>query len=237
MVLPLLKSQVPTVALRGKSMETNPRNETRRILIGDICDMEWEMFDKVQNRGGRACCQNDAAFFRRMRACQFETWNNEMLQSYRFDLREARKEGRNLLMEKYAFMMESTNPEEFLVMKDSLPRISREKAVLIRDIVSIQVEWEREVDRVYPHVRAGGRPLTSDRDGSEVTSFETYLTGELKTYSEETLRHYAEYVHRLKDAGLNLARFTAERTALAYGYASLEEAEQKIRMHDERFVR
>lgn len=218
-------------------MEASPRNDTRKNLIREICDLEWEMFDKVHNEGGRASCQNDAGFFRKMRLCQFETWNNEMLQSYRNDLLSARKEGRNLLMEKYAFMMESTCPGEFQALKASLPVISEEKAALIQEIVNVQVEWEREVDRMYPHVRAGGRPLTSDQDTMEITSFETYLRGELKTYSMETLHRYAEYVQKLKNSGLNLARFTAERTAIAYGYASLEEAERKTRMTYERLVR
>ena len=123
-----------------------------------------------------------------------------MLLSYSSDLMNARDEGRNLPMEKYAFMMEHTCPAEFAELKDSLPKIDEEKAALIREIVAAQVEWERDVDRQYPYVRGGGRPLTSDKDTPMTTSFETYLTGELKTYSTNTLLLYVEYVHKLKEA-------------------------------------
>lgn len=218
-------------------MEASPRNGTRKHLIQDLCEREWEMFNKVSNQGGRAGCQNDPAFFRKMRACQFETWNNDMLQSYRNDLVEARREGRNLLTEKYAFMMESTCPEAFDALRSALPVVTEEKAALIREIVSVQMAWEEEVDRLYPNVRAGGRPLGRECDSADVTSFETYLTGELKTYSTPTLYRYAEYIRKLKASGLNLARFTAERIVLAYGYSSLEEAERKLRMRHERFAR
>lgn len=220
-----------------KSMENDSKHEARKKLIDDICNMEWEMFDKVQNKGGRASCQNDEAFFKKMRECQFGDWNDEMLLSYCSDLMNAKQAGRNLPMEKYAFMMEHTCPAEFAELKDSLPTIDEEKAALIREIVAAQVEWEREVDQQYPYVRAGGRPLTSDKDTPMTTSFETYLTGELKTYSTNTLLLYVEYVHKLKEAGVNLALLAAERTVRVYGYASLDDAEQKTRMKVERMAR
>ena len=46
-------------------MENDSKHEARKKLIDDICNMEWEMFDKVQNKGGRASCQNDEAFLQK----------------------------------------------------------------------------------------------------------------------------------------------------------------------------
>lgn len=57
------------------------------------------------------------------------------------------------------------------------------------------------------------------------TSFETYLRGELKTYSLPTLRLLRAFTEELDAAGGNLAILTMEATAKAYGYVSLAEAE------------
>ena len=82
------------------------------------------MMDKVQNCGGRAHCQDDWETFRLMRTSQMRAWNQPMLDSYLDDLRSAQTEGRNLLCEKYAYMMERTNPAEYaaqMCIRDRLP--------------------------------------------------------------------------------------------------------------------
>lgn len=208
----------------------------RSALIDELCNREWVMFSAVNNRGGKASCQNDEGFFKKMRACQFEGWSDEMLASYKQDLINAEGCGRNLPMEKYAWMMESTHPSEFMEIRASLPVISAERLALIRELVEIQVAWEAEVDAAYPFMRAGGRPLRSSQDTPWATSFETYMDGELKTYSLDTLRQYREHVRRLSDEGGNLAFIVAEHTAKAYGFASLEAAEESARRRAERRV-
>ena len=201
--------------------------DAKKDVIRELCELEWTMFDRVQNEGGRASCQNDPAFFKKMRACQFESWSEPLLESYKRGVEEAARQGRNPLAEKYAFMMERTHPRDFENIRESLPPVSEEARSLIAAISKIQLDWEREVDSAYPHMRAGGRPLTSDGDTPWQTSFETYLDGELKTYSLETLRLYADYGEKCRAEGRNLAKEVAEHTARAYGYASLEDAERK----------
>ena len=198
-------------------------------LINEICDLEWTMFDKVNNAGGRASCQQHPDFFRKMRKCQFVNWNEELLESYFEDLKSAEASGRNLLTEKYAWMMSWTHPEEFERIRSLLPVISEEKRDLVSSIVSAQVAWEEQVDRAYPYMRSGGRRLRQDRVKDRSTSFETYLAGELMTYSEETLRRYASWVQTLLEQGLNMALMVAESTALAYGYKNLDDAEKSAR--------
>ena len=200
--------------------------DVRNTLIRQLCDLEWTMFDRVKNEGGRASCQNDAGFFKKMRACQIESWSDPLLESYRGDLERAEREGRNLLEEKYAFMMEKTHPDAFAELRDRLPVVSDEARGLIADIAAIQIAWEHEVDLAYPRMRSGGRPLTSDQDTPWQTSFETYLEGELKTYSPATLRAYRDHLQKCKAEGRNLAREVAEHISAAYGYASLEDAER-----------
>ena len=60
------------------------------------------------------------------------------------------------------------------------------------------------------------------------TSFETYLRGELKTYSERTLMLYLDFLHGLQERGENLTYRIMTSTVQAYGYASLKDAEEKL---------
>ena len=131
-----------------------------RELIENIVDREWSMFDRVRNEGGRASCQNDPATFRIMRTSQFMTWPEDLLRSYLADLETADRVGRNLLTEKYAFMMESTSPFEFRRIRHMLPVPDQDSLAWIREIVNTHVNWERRTDQAYPRVRSKGRPLT-----------------------------------------------------------------------------
>ncbi len=196
-------------------------------LIERLVDKEWKMFDQVRNEGGRASCQNDPVTFRIMRSSQFMTWPEDLLQSYLADLEAAERAGRNLLTEKYAFMMESTAPLEFRRICHLLPVLDKDSLESIQEIVSIHVNWERRTDLAYPHVRSKGRPLTSDEDRPDVTSFETYLTGELKTWSRSTLTRYLAFTRDCLRQGRNLAEETGDNMARAYGYASMRDAEEK----------
>lgn len=201
----------------------------RAQLIDDLCDLEWKMFVQVNNTGGKASCQNDEQFFKKMRMCQYDVWSNDMLVSYMADLLNADASGRNLPMEKYAWMMESTHPAEFEGIRASLPPVPQENLAIIAEIVAAQVEWEAEVDKAYPYMRAGGRPLRKSQDSEWVTSFETYMEGELKTFSTATLQAYKEHVQAMQKEGLNFALIVAENTAKAYGFESLAAADDHAR--------
>ena len=107
----------------------------RPELIESVCKYEWDMFSAVNNNGGKASCQNDEAFFKKMRVCQFAGWSDDMLASYLVDLVEAAAIERNLPMEKYAWMMERTHPAEFEQIRPSLPELSAEQLQLIGQLV------------------------------------------------------------------------------------------------------
>ena len=128
-----------------------------------------------------------------MRSSQLKTWSEDVLQSYLHDLTTAAYMGRNLLTEKYAYMMEDTHPEEYMQIRHVLPEVAPEVRVKIDEIVDINVDWQKEGDEKYPNLRAKGRPLTSKEDTPYQTSFETYLRGELKTYSPETIQRLHAY--------------------------------------------
>lgn len=83
------------------------------------------MFSHVSNVGGPASCQMRPDTFKIMRKSQAATWSDELLASYLEDLKAATREGRNIMTEKYARMMESTFPEEYRKLA-AIPSVRRQ---------------------------------------------------------------------------------------------------------------
>lgn len=193
-----------------------------------IVELEWKEFDKVQNEGGRADCQDDWDTFMVMRKSQYLTWTEEMLDEYLWYFNECMKEGRNLITEKYGRMMESTVPWEYENIKDKLPALSKERKAVMEVVIRIQVGWMEEFAGEFPRMAGNARSIHTSEDRVFNTSYETYLRGELGTYSEELMGMYGRFVADLAKAGKNLARMTMENTAKLYGYASLEAAEKSL---------
>lgn len=216
---PFLEIYVKEIAEGMSSME----------LVEKIVTLEWEQFDKVQNKGGRASCQDDWGTFSIMRKSQYLTWPEELLKSYYGDLLNAQEQGWNLITEKYARMMKSTAPEEYELLKKDLPVRSPERELIAEEIIKIQVAWMEEFAKEYPEMAINARSIHTYEDNAFNTSYETYLRGELGTYSEETFVLYGRFITALLQQGKNLAYETMTNTAKLYGYASVEDAEEKLK--------
>lgn len=197
-------------------------------VVDDVVGLEWAMFQGVPSIGGKASCQEDSTTFRIMRASQLVSWSEAALESYQSDLKDAEISGRNLLTEKYARMMQSTSPSEYARMKHLLPPVSSRSLELIDQIVPVVLEWEMELLNKYPHILKRGRPIFSTEDRPRVTSLETYLRGELATYSPGTLDLYLANVMQQKSDGINGSEITLMHTTKQYGYNSLEKANEKM---------
>ena len=154
---------------------------TKQEKIEKLIQMEWEDFQKVNNEGGRASCQDDPETFFIMRRSHFAPWTEELIDCVQADMDRAHEQGRNLVMEKYAWMMAS-----------------------------------------------GNRLLYSSEDTPYDTSFQTYLLGELRTYSDSTLHTYWQFINELKKKGKSLALLTMEAEVKAYGYEGLDAAEKAL---------
>lgn len=193
-------------------------------LIAAIIEAEWQMFDKVQNEGGRAACQNDARTFAIMRYSQFAPLPQDVLESYRDDLEQAAQVGRNLLAEKYAYMMEYTDPATFdRTLRDHLPAVSAYKQELCARIANRLIRDEQQFATRYPALHAQGRP-TEGAQADDV-SVHVYALGELKTYSEHTLERYDAWLrmHPEENISVSVHRVMVQ----LYGYDSLEAAEAR----------
>ena len=190
-----------------------------------ILDIEWDMFQSTQNEGGTASCQQDKEQFTVMRSSQFLGWNEPTMESYLLDLEAAVAEGRNLMAEKYAYMMESTAPEQYARIKDKLPRVTPEKEKLAEELAEMNVKWAEEFRAKYPKIYAQGRPIHKSADSEWVTSVETYNRGEALTYSEKTMKLLLKLYKNAEAEGRNLYTEILFETVKQLGFISLEQAE------------
>ena len=191
-------------------------------IIEEILEKEWKYFSNLNNIGGRADCQDNREDFIIMRKSQWETFNEETLISYLEDLNSKN----NPLFQKYAQMMKYNSPEEYEKIKDILEKASEEKTDLVNKIMFIYMEWEKEFFERYPIFSSMGRPLYSSEDDDIETSIETYLRGELLSYSEKTLKLYLNYVIDNKEKNINLAIKNMDNLARMQGFNDSDEVEE-----------
>lgn len=192
-------------------------------LINAVIEKEWLMFDRVQNQGGRASCQDDARTFYVMRYSQFAAWPPEVLSSYQKDVAEAVAQGRNLLTEKYAYMMAYTAPVVYEEkIKPYLPMVSEKKQALVAAICEWLMADETRFAECYPQMIQQGCPL--HKSDTKAVSVEHYMQGELKTYSLRTLSLFKQYLETLAptvEGGLAIRIY---KTMVSfYGYDNLEQ--------------
>lgn len=204
--------------LEGKNMD----------IVKKIVELEWKQFDAVKNEGGRAECQDNFQTFSIMRKSQYMAWPEELLYSFYNDLLVAEQKGWNLIMEKYARMMQSTDPNKYRTLEKELPTLSDERKAIQEEVIKIQVNWMEEFAKKYPKMAGNARSIRTADDSAFNTSYETYLRGEMSTYSENTFVLYSRFIVSLLKENQNLAVKIMGNTARLYGYQSLLEAESRL---------
>lgn len=195
-------------------------------LLETVIRLEWDQFQRTDNEGGRAACQGNWPMFHEMRLSQFLTWTPALLASYENDLRQADRTGHNLVTEKYARMMASTAPDIYRErIEPYIPRLSEDRIARQERVIARQVAWARVFAERWPALGGAMRVLTTAQDTPEQTSFETYLRGELGTYSDATFVEYERLVDAIAAQGGNLTEQTVRNTVRLAGYAGLDEAQ------------
>ena len=195
-------------------------NTPKDAVVNDIINREWEMFQKTQNMGGRAACQDQYDTFYANRYSQHSVLQPDTLDSYRNDLIAAGMIGRNLITEKYGYMMEVTDPAYYNAnLRDRLPVLTETKAQLIAQIVSLQLEGYRKYAAEYPALARAGRPA---EESNLNTSIRDYSIGEYKTYSEGTLELILRDVRRMDNPVMEIQKIFVS----FYGFDSLKAAEE-----------
>jgi hypothetical protein len=130
------------------------------------------------------------------------------------------------MTEKYDRMMESTFPEEYQKIAGVLPGVDDQTLDLIEKIIEFNLKWKVETAGKYPNLANRGRAIYTKEDANNSTSFETYLRGELRTYSPATIRLYYDMTLAYWNRGENLEDVYLLNTVKKYGYSSLEQAER-----------
>lgn len=196
--------------------------------VQELLDLEWRLFDAAPQAGQRPAQPEDREQFQLSRSAQLAVWSPELRESWRQDLLSALAEGRNLINEKYIYMLEQVSPEQYVSLKADLPAASMEKLWLVDWICQAQIAWQESLLRKYPHLTQNSRALHRSEDSREGVSFETFTRGELMACSVNTLRLYACQVDRAQKAGQNLCEDMLENTVRQLGFDSLELADNRI---------
>jgi hypothetical protein len=189
--------------------------EGKNVIIEQILELELVMFLTLPTTH-RYSCQEDPDSFRIHRRAQFAAWSTPTLESYLMDLLQARKAERNMVAVKYARM------EGILPCENFSP--------LIKAIVDLALAGQKRFIADYPCLMRGGRLLSKEEDAPGLTSFETYLRGELETYSEKTLELLYGDIVDLQKSGTNLSEATYRNLVRQWGFDSLEALEEALRI-------
>lgn len=153
--------------------------EKREDMLAEIVERELAMFLATPNEGGPADCQRRPDTFRIMRQMAHSAHNDGFLRSYLEDLRDAEKDGRNFMIEKYA------------LMDELIPPIST--SPLLDVAADLETEFMEDAARQ--------RPDMVRRNGANI--FRRYLRAELQTLSQRSLELYAEELRAAKAGGRN----------------------------------
>ena len=188
----------------------------KQELVSGIVAIEWNMFQNVNSRGGRASCQDDRQSFELIRISNFLSLSEATLQSYMQDLEEAKVKGRNLLTEKYARM------------EGIIPTLNPEALPIIDKIVDIECNWAVGLSEKYPYVYPA-RPVRSVEDTPYAVSSETYSRGELETYSKRTLELYYNDLQDMQSQNINRLEVIYGNMVKRMGYESLDQANEAQR--------
>lgn len=178
----------------------------KQDLVDSILNAELDQFLSVTVDEVYSCQQAPDSFLL-YRKAQFDTWDEATLASYLDDLYAADEEGINLMTVKYAYMGGQLD-----IPQDSY---------YLHAIVEQLFQWQISFFNQYPILKKGSRPL--DEDSKDSTSFKTYLTAELCTYSENTLRRLYEHIQQLVADSQNMSEMIYINTLKSYGYSSLED--------------
>ena len=196
--------------------------------VQELLDLEWRLFDAAPQAGQRPARPEDREQFCIIRSAQLSIWPPELRESWRQDLLNAQAEGRNLINEKYIYMLERVNQKQCDKVNSDLPATNIEKLWLVDWICTAEVAWQETLVQKYPHLTQNSRAIHTSADTRENVSFETFLRGELMCCSVNTLRLYARQVEKAQKAGRNLCETMLENTVRQLGYESLEAAEEGI---------
>ncbi|MFP5527474.1 DUF4125 family protein [Peptococcus simiae] len=196
-----------------------PKKES---LIHQLIDLEWQFFTQVQGLNGRAICQENPQTFAIMRRAQHQIFSEKTLDALMNDLLDAAEVGHNPMTEKYARMMEQSDPDYFAreIATEYLP-LSAEKTVTLQALRQLFADAQSAFSENELAQQVRGRVAVSG--AGEVSGLD-YLMGELATWSMVTLNLALEDIKAWQAAGRNPVEAIVAYTVAAYREKAEEES-------------
>lgn len=171
-------------------------------VIDKIANYEWDMLLATRSNQKHLECKNNKYMFLLMRRSQWNVYPLDIQASYLRDIHKALGERRNLMIEKYGYMMEDTAPAAYEQIKNELPAKTPNKIALVTELLTYHKAWYEEAKTIVPKTVTLGRSVSAD--GTNDTPIDTYLKGEFFTYSEDTLQRLVAYAKAMNQIGTNL---------------------------------
>lgn len=190
--------------LEGKGLA-----QTEISALRELVQLEWVHFDTVQGVSGRAACQDDAVGFFVHRVAQYLSFPRESIVAVHDDVVAADAAGRNVIREKYARMMEATDPVAFA--RDWSGRLEApspvKRCVLdeIEDTLRRMLDIaEGELPATAQHVRGSiTQPKLISSIGYYVCEIQSYSLSTLRCLRDGLLRQLGDHVNPVLDTYVN----------------------------------
>ena len=109
-------------------------------------------------------------------------------------------------------MEEGVSLDHFLSIKDNLPKLSEKQKALIDEVSHVILNERISFDEINKYGTM--RNVFSVSDDINSASYETYLKGELSSYSENTLYLYSRDIVSIINSGLNPVELIIKYTIL-----------------------
>lgn len=154
--------------------------------LRELVQLEWIHFDTVQGMSGRAACQDDAVGFFVHRVAQYLSFPRESIIAVHDDVVTADAADRNVIREKYARMMEATDPVAFA--RDWSGRLEAPSPVKRCVLDEIEGTLRSMLDIAQSELPATAQHVRGSITQPKLISSIGYYVCEIQSYSLSTLR-------------------------------------------------
>lgn len=177
----------------------------RNEIMERIIELETEMFTGVNAE--EAVPVNTIPAFKEMRRMTYSVLSDETVALWLHDLETAKKDGRNVMTEKYA------------LIGGQIPTLQENPQ--IAKIVDVEEKWMKELAFKYPHA------VKRERASAEL--FKKYALCELQTWSPAAISAYFEDIKKAMEAGRNLAEERYDNLYQNIGKGRLFDVEESLK--------
>lgn len=174
----------------------------KEALLQQIVDLDMYFFKKMKTE--EPIPENTLPALRRMRWMTYSVLSEKTLILWLRDLKQAKKTGRNTMIEKYA------------LLEGQIPTIQENP--VIEKIVSQERLWMEEVAKKYPRTMQGHE--------SNKALFKRYMMCELQSWSPEALDSYWMDVQQALRRGENMAEARYDNLYISLGRGTLKEFDE-----------